>query len=81
MNTKTTPLTAEQIAKMNLREFILYVDSLTTKEFCIWQRVSEPYFTGNAESTINLMLQVDAIKHRLFVSKAKSIPKEANDIH
>lgn len=64
--------TKEEIEKMSLQEFILFVDYMTTKDFCDWQGCPHPRFiANNIEASADQLLQVDAIKHRLFVQKAK----------
>jgi len=65
-----------EIDGLCLKSYILYVDSLTTREFCKWQGVPEPRFTGDIRTSADLFLQIDAIKHRLFLERAK---KERND--
>lgn len=65
-----------EIDALCLKSYILYIDSMTTREFCQWQGIPEPYFTGNTKTSADLFLQIDAIKHRLFLEKAK---KERND--
>ena len=64
-----------EIAKMNLQEFILYVDSLSTEEFCNWQGIKHPYFTGDVKSSADLFLQIDTIKWRICKEKAKEQSK------
>lgn len=67
-----------EIKKLNLQEFVLYVDSLTTPEFCKWQGIPEPYFTGDVKSSAALFLQIDAIKYRLCKDKAKELSRLAS---
>ncbi len=64
-------MTKEQIEKMNTQEFILYVDSLSTSDFCDWQGISHPYFTGDIQTSADLFLQVDIVKWRICKEKAK----------
>ena len=55
-----------------MHQFILEIDALTTKEFC--DKFSCPHpkiIPGNIEKTADQFLQVDAIKHRIFVAYAK----------
>lgn len=68
MNNKKTP---EEIENMSLREFILFVDFMGTAEFCDWQKIPHPYFTGDIETSAQLFLKVDVIKHKLFIERAK----------
>ncbi len=56
-------------------QFILDIDAMTTKEFCDKFNLPHPFFTGEVESSANLFLQVDAIKHRMFVEYAKFLNK------
>ena len=62
-----------EVKKLN--EYILEIDWLTTTEFCDKFNVPPPRFTGEVESSVNEMLRIDAIKHRMFVEKAKEIRK------
>ena len=59
--------------KPTMIEYILEIDSMTTKEFCDKFKVPHPYFTGDVESSTNLLLQIDAIKHKMFVEYAKDL--------
>ena len=52
-------------------QFILEIDWLTTTEFCDQYKVPHPFFTGNVKTSADQFLQIDAIKHRIFVSHAK----------
>jgi len=58
-----------------LYSYILEIDFLTTKEFCDKFNVPHPKFTGEVESSVCDMLRIDAVKHRMFVEKAKQIRK------
>ncbi len=57
-------------------QFILDIDWLTTKEFCDIYQVPHPKFTGEVESSVNNLLQVDAIKHKMFVDYSKLLNKK-----
>lgn len=57
-------------------QLILDIDYLTTKEFCNEYGVPHPYFTGNVETSADKFLQVDAVKHRMFVSYAKTLNRK-----
>lgn len=57
-------------------KFILDIDSLTTKEFCDKYSVPHPFFTGNVDSSVDKLLQVDAVKHRMFLEYAKFLNKD-----
>ena len=66
----------KEISEVNkLNEYILEIDWLTTTEFCNKFNVPHPRFTGEVESSVNEMLRIDAVKHRMFVEKAKEIRK------
>mgnify|MGYP003403190717 FL=1 len=52
-------------------QFILEIDWMTTKEFCDTYKVPHPFFTGDVKSSADQFLQVDAIKHKMFVTHAK----------
>lgn len=54
-----------------LVEYILEIDYLTTKEFCDKFKVPHPTLINGVES----FLQIDAVKHRMFVDKAKQLYK------
>lgn len=60
---------------ISMVDFILEIDWMTTKEFCEKHGIPVPYFTGEVESSAKLLLQVDAIKHRMFVDYAKLLNK------
>ena len=57
-------------------QFILEIDWMTTKEFCDTYRVPLPFFTGDVKSSADQFLQVDAIKHKMFVEYAKFLAKD-----
>jgi hypothetical protein len=59
--------------KPTMIEYILEIDSMTTKEFCDKFKVPHPYFTGDVESSANLLIQIDAIKYKMFVEYAKDL--------
>jgi len=52
-------------------QFILEIDWMTTKEFCETYQIPLPTVTGG----VNDFLQVDAIKHKMFVEYAKFLNK------
>lgn len=56
-------------------QFILEIDWMTTKEFCDTYKVPHPFFTGDVKSSADQFLQVDAIKHKMFVTHAKFLRK------
>lgn len=56
-------------------DFILEIDWMSTKEFCDFYKLPHPYFTGDVSTSAALILQVDAIKHRMFVEHAKLLNK------
>ncbi len=56
-------------------QYILDIDWMTTKEFCDTYNVPHPYFTGDIKTSADKFLQVDAIKHKMFVEYAKLLNK------
>ena len=56
-------------------QFILEIDWMTTTEFCDTYNVPHPIFTGDVKSSADQFLQVDAIKHKMFVGHAKLLSK------
>jgi len=56
-----------------LLNFILETDFLTTSEFCKKYNIPEPVFTGEVQSSARQFLQIDVIKHKMYVEKAKEI--------
>lgn len=56
-----------------LIDYILEIDFMTTVEFCREYDIPIPKFTGDVKSLANELLQIDAIKHRLFVEEAKRL--------
>lgn len=58
-------------------DYILKIDAMTTKEFCENQGCPLPIPMNDIESSANQFLQIDAIKHRLFVSEAKRLRRSA----
>ncbi len=57
-------------------QFILDIDWLSTIEFCNKHGVPHPRLTHNVEASANQLLQVDAVKHRLFREYAKFLNKK-----
>lgn len=57
-------------------KFILDIDALTTKEFCDKYGVPHPFYTGEVNSSVDKLLQVDAVKHRMFLEYAKFLNKD-----
>lgn len=57
-------------------KFILDIDWLTTKEFCDKYSVPHPFYTGEVNSSVDKLLQVDAVKHRMFLEYAKFLNKD-----
>lgn len=62
--------------RSELMDFILEIDFLTTTEFCEKYKVPLPIFTGEVKSSADQFLQIDAIKHRMFVEKAKELNRK-----
>ena len=60
----------------SLSDYILDIDFMTTNEFCLAYKVPMPYFTGDVKTSVDLILQIDAIKQRMFVEYAKFLNKE-----
>ena len=56
-------------------QFILEIDWMTTKDFCDTYHIPHPYFTGDVKTSVDKFLQVDAIKHKMFVEYAKFLNK------
>jgi hypothetical protein len=63
--------TTNRAEELNLIDYILYINSLTTAEFCDWQGVPRPHFTGDVKTSADLFLQIDTIKYRLCKEKAQ----------
>lgn len=57
-------------------QFILDIDWMSTQEFCEAYNIPMPQFTGEVQSSAKQFLQVDAIKHKVFVEYAKFLNKE-----
>ena len=57
---------------VSMIDFILEIDWMTTTEFC--QETGAPM--PNVREGVNSFLQVDAIKHRMFVEYAKFLNKD-----
>lgn len=62
-----------------MHDFVLEIDALTTLEFCNMYGCPVPKFIGNVETSADQFLQVDAIKHRIFVEYAKFLNKPLNE--
>lgn len=60
---------------ISMVQYILEIDWLTTKEFCDKYMVPHPYFIGNVKTSADMLLQIDAIKHNMFVTYAKILNK------
>ncbi len=60
---------------MPMVDFILGIDAMTTNEFCETFKVPKPYFTGEINTSVDKFLQIDAIKHKMFVEHAKKLRK------
>mgnify|MGYP001346061043 CR=1 FL=1 len=66
----------KKVKLISMVDFILYIDGLTTVEFCDKYGVPHPYFTGDVRTSADQFLQVDAIKYRLITAYAKFLNKE-----
>ena len=64
-----------------LIDYVLEIDFLTTNEFCEKYSVPLPYFTGEVKSSADKFLQIDAIKHRMFVEYAKLLNNRLTTLH
>ena len=65
--------TPEEISKMSLLEFVLFLNSLTTTEICEQFNLPVPVFTGDVKSSANQFLQIDVILWRMVKEQAKSL--------
>jgi len=61
---------------MPMVDYILDIDWLTTSEFCKKYNVPLPRMMSTMNATVDSFLQIDAIKHRMFVEHAKKLNKE-----
>jgi hypothetical protein len=61
---------------ISMVDYILEIDWLTTTEFCNKYNYPHPYFTGEVKSSAKQFLNLDAIKHRMFVEYAKFLNKQ-----
>jgi hypothetical protein len=73
MNLKTKQMKESKLVPMT--QYILDIDWLTTKEFCDTYKIPHPVFTGDVKTSADQFLQVDAIKHKMFVEYAKFLVK------
>jgi hypothetical protein len=60
-------------------DYILNIDELTTTEFCDIYNIPKPVFTGEIKSSADQFLQIDAIKHKMFVEYAKFLNMNINE--
>lgn len=72
-----TPVEQPREQDKDMIKYILDIDFMTTAEFCKVYNVPEPVFTGEVQSSARLFLEIDAIKHRMFVEKAKELNKQS----
>lgn len=61
-----------------LSDYITYIDSMTTKEFCDEHSLPLPRFTGDTKTSATAFLQIDAIKYRLINEFNKSLMENDN---
>jgi len=59
-----------------MAKFILQIDQMTTNEFCKDYNYPLLFFTGNIKYLTDSILEVDAIKHKMFVEYAKFLAKD-----
>lgn len=57
-------------------QFILEIDWLSTVEFCDTFNLPHPRFTGEVESSAKQFVNLDLVKHRMFVEYAKLLNKK-----
>jgi hypothetical protein len=65
---------------MSMTDYILSIDWLTTKEFCDKYSVPLPVMGKDAKESARNFLQVDAIKHKMFVEYAKLLKKNTTPV-
>lgn len=58
-------------------EFILEIDFMSTKDFCDKYGCPHPFISKDIKESADSFLQVDVVKHRLFVAHAKALNKES----
>jgi hypothetical protein len=56
----------ETIKLKSMIQFILDIDWMTTEEFCEAYHIPIPVFTGDVKSSADQLLQIDAVKHRIY---------------
>lgn len=61
---------------MPMVQFILEIDWLSTVEFCDTYNLPHPTMEGGVRSAADKFLNLDAIKHKLFVEYAKLLNKK-----
>lgn len=57
-------------------QFILEIDWMTTVEFCDAHGIPHPHWTGDVKSSADKFINLDLIKHKMFVEYAKFLNKE-----
>lgn len=57
-------------------QFILEIDWLSTVEFCDTFNLPHPRFTGEVESSAKQFVNLDLVKHKMFVEYAKLLNKK-----
>lgn len=65
-----TKIKTEQ--EMTTQEYVLFIDAMTTMEFCDWQKLKHPSFTGEIKSSAEQFVNLDLVKLRLIKEHAKS---------
>jgi len=60
---------------MPMVQFILEIDWLGTAEFCDVYGLPHPYYTGDVKTSAKQFVNLDLIKHKLFVEYAKLLNK------
>lgn len=61
---------------VSMVQYILDIDWMSTAEFCDEYNVPKPVLINDVNTMVNQLLQVDAIKHKMFVEYAKFLNKE-----
>ena len=60
---------------MPMVQFILEIDFLSTEEFCDAYELQRPYWTGDTQTSADMFIRLEIIKHRMFVEYAKLLNK------
>ena len=66
----------DEIEKMNVQEYVLYIDSLSTMEFCDWKKLPHPRPMADTSACAEQFINLDLVKLRLIKEKAKLLSKK-----